>query len=256
MLEPPDERFGLPRARTGHFHTTQWSLVLAAGGTDREEAGPALERLVQTYWYPLYTFIRRQGMDAEEAIDLTQEFLARLLEKNFLGAADPARGRFRTFLLTALERFLANEWARRRRQKRGGGRPLLSLDVGAAEERYRLEPAHTLTAERLYERRWAMTILESAMARLGEECSQTGRAALFEAARAILAGEPAGTSYAEIGARLGMSEGAVKTAVHRMRRRYGEILRWEIAETVGDPREVDEEIRQLFTALAVPAAPR
>src|SRR5262245_65384679 len=178
-MAPPDPSFP-PRLENGAgFATTHWSLVLAAGGTDSREVAPALRQLLERYWYPLYAFVRRKGHDSEEACDLTQEFLSRLLEKNLLRSADPGKGRFRTFLLTALSRFLVDEWRREGRQIRGGGRSILSLDLVGAEARYRLEPADTLTPERIYERRWAMTLLERALKRLGEECAAAGRGEFF-----------------------------------------------------------------------------
>lgn len=244
-----DDLPGTNATEPRRFVTTHWSLVLAAAAGESSAAANALEHLCRTYWYPLYAFCRRKGHDAEESADLTQEFLTRLLEKNFLSHADPSRGRFRTFLLTALERFLINEWTRSRRQKRGGGRTSISLDAVAAEDRYRLEPVETMTAERVYERRWAMTLLEQAMARLSDECSASGKGALFEAVKATLSGQAGDSPHDGAAARLGMTEGAVKTAVHRLRRRYGELVRAEIAQTVADPTDVEEEIRHLFTAL-------
>jgi len=248
-MSPRERSAPPPAAGERRFATTHWSVVLAAGGTDTREAAPALERLCALYWYPLYVFVRRKGWAPDDAADLTQEFLARLLEKNYLSSADPARGRFRTFLLTAFERFLINEKKRERRQKRGGGRAALSLDRADAAERYRLEPADEITPERLYERRWALTLLGKAMDRLGEECAATGRAAVFSAARSLLTGGEGQAPYAEIAGRLSMTEGAVKTAVHRLRRRYGEVLRAEIAETVERPEEIEDEIQSLFRAL-------
>ncbi len=231
------------------FTATHWSLVLAAGGTDAESARPALARLLETYWYPLYAFVRRKGHDPEDACDLTQEFLARLLEGNLLSAADPAKGKFRTFLLAALERFLVDEWRREVRKKRGGGRAPLSLAVFDAEERYRLEPADDLTPERIYERRWAITLLEQALRRLEEECAAAGRDALFAAVKPVLVGEDHLRAYAAISADLKMTEGALKTLVHRLRRRFRTLVRTEIAQTVFDPRDVAEEIQHLFQVL-------
>jgi RNA polymerase sigma factor (sigma-70 family) len=238
-----------PPERGGSFATTQWSVVLAAGQTNSSAAAPALERLFERYWYPLYVFVRRRGHSAEDSFDLTQGFLTGLLERNFLGAADPSRGRFRSFLLTAFDRYLINEWKRSTRQKRGGGRRPLSFDVEDLETRYRLEPVDARTPESIFERRWALTLLEVAASRLGDECRASGRGALFEAVRSILAGEPEASGYAEIAARLGISEGALKTTIHRLRRRYGEILRTEILATIGDPSELDDEIRHLFAVL-------
>lgn len=238
------------RAAGPRFATTQWSVVLAAGGTDATAAAPALERLCRAYWYPLWAFCRRKGHTPDDASDLTQAFFLRLLERNFLGLANPERGRFRTFLLTALERFLISEWVRGQREKRGGGRRFFSLDAEKAEARYQLERADHLTPERLFERRWVFTLLERAVDLLREECSRSGRESLFEAAKSSLTAGGGDLDHEEIAARLGMSRGAVKTAMHRLRRRYGEILRAEIAETVGDPADVDDEVRHLFAVLA------
>lgn len=248
-MQFPDEDPGGRPAGAPRFDTTRWSVVIAAGGTDSREVASALELLCKTYWYPLYAFVRRKGQGPEEACDLTQEFVTRLLEKNFLQTADPAKGRFRTFLLTAFERFLVNEWAREHRLKRGGGRKSVPLSAVEAEERYRFEPADAATPERFFERRWALTLLEQTMTLLREECSGSGRGPLFDAVKTILAGEAGAPAYAEIASRLGMTEGAVKTSVHRLRRRYGELLRAEIAQTVSDPADIDDEIRQLFHAL-------
>lgn len=231
------------------FATTRWSLILAAGARGSKEASSALERLFEVYWYPLYAFVRRKGHRPEDAFDLTQEFIARLLAKNLIASADASRGRFRTFLLAALERFLINEWKSGRRLKRGGGRRLISLEPEGAESRFRLEPADDRTPERLFERRWALILLERALERLEVEHRGTPREPLYLAARHELGGEGAPASNAELARALGMTEGAVKTAVHRMRRRYGEILREEIAETTSDPADVEDEIRYLFEAL-------
>jgi len=233
----------------GRFATTRWSLVLAAGGTDSVEVRPALGQLIERYWYPLYVFVRRKGHGSEEAFDLTQEFLSRLLDTNFLISADREKGKFRTFLLTALERFLVDEWRRGTRQRRGGGRAMLSLSVVDAEERYVHEPADTRTPELIYERRWALTLLEQTLARLRQECTSTGKEELFKAVEPVLAADDAARPYSEIAAGLSMSEGALKTAIHRLRRRFAAILRAEIAETVSDPRDVDEEIQHLFSSL-------
>jgi RNA polymerase sigma-70 factor (ECF subfamily) len=243
----------LPFPETGEpafrFTATHWSLVLAAGGTDSISARPALARLLETYWYPLYAFIRRKGRGPDEACDLTQEFMARLLERNLLGAADPARGKFRTFLLSALERFLVDEWRREGRKKRGGGRAPISLSVPDAESRYRLELADHLTPERIYERRWAITLLELGLRRLEEECAAAGREAQFAAVKPVLVGEDQGRTYAAIAADLKMTEGALKTLVHRLRRRFRILLRAEISQTVSDPGDLDEEIQHLFRSL-------
>lgn len=208
-----------------------------------------MTRLLETYWYPLYAFARRKGRDPDDACDLTQEFFLGLLDRKFLGDADPGKGRFRTFLLTAFERFLVNAWRHGHRAKRGGGLLILSLSSFDAEERYRLEPADRMTPEQIYERRWAMTLLEVAMKRLEEESATAGRADLFAALKPLLGGQDAAGTYAELGARLGMKEGALRTTVHRLRQRFGALLRAEIAETTSDPQDVDDEIRHLFQLL-------
>jgi RNA polymerase sigma-70 factor (ECF subfamily) len=223
--------------------------VAAAGGSNSSAAAQALEWLCGVYWYPLYAFCRRKGHGAEDAFDLTQEFFTRLLEKCSIAGADPAKGKFRTYLLTSFERFLVNEWKREHRLKRGGGRMPFSFNAAAAEERYRLEPADVHTAERIYERRWALTLLEQTLERLGAECAASGRLPLFEAVKPELSGEGGESTLAEIAGRLGMTTSAVKTAMHRLRRRYGELLRAEIAQTVALPDEIDDEIRQLFSIL-------
>ncbi len=235
----------------GQFVTTRWSQVVAAGQTaDSSHARAALEQLCQTYWYPLYAFVRRQGHAPHDAQDLTQEFFARLLERNALGAADRERGRFRSFLLATLKNFLHDEWDKLRAQKRGGGHHVVSLDAGDAESRYALEPVDTMTADRLYERRWAMLLLDRAVERLRAEHEAAGKLAQFETLKASLAGPRESQPYAEQAVKLGMSEGAVKVAVHRLRQRYREVIRAEIAETVSDAAEVEEELRHIIAALS------
>jgi RNA polymerase sigma factor (sigma-70 family) len=231
------------------FATTRWTLVLAAGQRGSPQSSAALATLCENYWYPLYAYVRRRGYEADEAQDFTQAFFTRLLERNDLAAADPRRGRFRSFLLTSLKHFLANEWDRNRAQKRGGGRAALSIDFGTAEERYRAEPAHDLTPEKIFERRWALVLLENVLARLHDESAQAGTADSFDRLKGFLTGEQSAGTYGQLAAELNMSEGAVKVAVHRLRRRYRELLRAEIEETVADPDEIDQEIRALFSAL-------
>lgn len=206
-----------------------------------------MEKLCAIYWYPLYAFVRRRGHSAHDAQDLTQGFFARLLEKKDLASVDRARGRFRSFLLAALEHFLINEWHRARTQKRGGATVLFSFDALDAESRLRHEPA-TDSPEQIYDRRWAMTLLDQVMARLRTEMAGAGKLAHFEALKFCLTGER--TAYAEVGARLAMSEGAVKVAVHRLRERYRALLRAEIAETVATPEEIEDELRALLAALS------
>jgi len=231
------------------FAQTRWSMVLAAGG-EGEQAGEALERLCATYWYPLYAFVRRQGKSAHDAQDLTQGFFARLLEKKDLAAVDRAKGKFRSFLLAAIQHYLANEWDRAHTQKRGGGVTVLSIDDAEAERRYHEEPAEQITADQLFDRRWALTLLDQVLKRLGNEMQREGKAAHFDALKFCLTGER-GAAYEEIASRLGTTEGALKVAVHRLRDRYRALLRAEIAETVGSEAEVDEELRQLFSALSM-----
>jgi RNA polymerase sigma-70 factor (ECF subfamily) len=230
------------------FATTHWSMVLSAGEADSPEADQALARLCKSYWYPLYAYVRRQGYKPEEAQDLTQEFFARLLAKNYLKSLDRQKGKFRSFLLAAMEHFLAKEWRDARRLKRGGGRPILSLDEQDVEARYLIEPAEEMTAERIFERRWAFTVLEQAIQRLREEFAAAGKGALFESLQGFLSGEK--TAYAQLESRLDMSEGAIKVAVHRMRQRYGDLLRQEIANTVSAPEDVDEEVRYLISVIS------
>ncbi len=206
-----------------------------------------MEALCRTYWYPLYAFVRRQGRGSHDAQDLTQEFFARMLEKEYLKSAAREKGKFRTFLLVAFKRFLANDWDWQHAQKRGGFTPVVAIDQEHAEARFAAEPAHHLQPDVLFDRQWAMTLLERTMSRLHDEYLATGRAKLFEFLRDCLAREESALSYAEIAARLNLTEAAVKMAVQRMRARYREILRAEIADTVSSPEEVEEEIRHLFS---------
>ena len=238
-----------PQTGDAHFCTTHWSIVLAAG-SDSTRARDALEKLCQTYWYPLYAFVRRMGHSPHDSEDLVQAFFAQCLEKNYLDAADQAKGRFRSFLLIALKRFLANEWDKTRTRKRGGGAPQISLDALTAEQRYALEPAEQLTADRLFERRWALTLLDKVISRLREEQVAAGKRDAFELLKDSLTQGGRGTPYVELAARLHTSEGAVKVAIHRLRQRYRELLEAEIANTVASPEEVVEERRYLLAALS------
>ena len=222
---------------------------MLAGGDSSPDAQVALEQLCQAYWYPLYAYVRRLGRTAEDAQDLTQEFFARLIEKRWLESADQARGKFRSFLLTAFKYFLAAEWQRDRAGKRGGGQPLLSLDSVDAEDRCKLEPADTLTPEAIYDRRWAMTVLDQALARLEEEQRTAGHAARFAAVKDCLLGEPGEATLAELGTRLGLTEVAMKSIVKRLRERYRAVLREVIAQTVDGKEGVDEELHSLLAAL-------
>ncbi len=230
------------------FVTTHWSVVLSAQGRDPTRSTEALEALCRTYWYPLYAYARRMGHSPADAEDLTQGFFARLLEKGFLDTAAREKGRFRTFLLTALKRFMANEWDRRHAQKRGGFAVTVPIDQDLAETRFASEGAHNLAPDLLFDRHWAMTLLETTMARLQREYLESGRAKLFEYLRDCLARDESALAYAEIARRLSLTEPAVKMAVQRMRKRYREILRDQIAQTVSAPEEIEAEIRQLFSA--------
>lgn len=225
------------------FATTQWSLVLAARDGTEGEARKALESLCEAYWYPLYAYVRRRGHDAEEARDLTQAFFADLLGRNFLGAVDRSKGRFRSFLLASLENFLSHARDEERALKRGGGVRPLPLETETAEARYRLEPAERLTPEVVFERRWGLTVMERAMERLQAESSDEPER--FERLKPCLTGSDH-APYREIAEALGMSETAVKAAVHRLRQRYGRLLRELVAKTVADPAEVDDELRHML----------
>ncbi len=235
----------------GHwFTTTQWSVVLAA----RADGGPAgrdaLERLCRTYWYPLYAYIRRRGISPHDAQDLTQEFFARLLADNFLDDIDANKGKFRSFLLAALNHFLSKERDRASAAKRGGGKVVLSLDEEAAEGRYRVEPKSELSPEQIFERRWAVALLEQAMTRLREEVLVTGKAKLFEHLKHFLMIASDSGDYAAVAAELGMTASTVAVTVHRLRQRYRELVRAEIGHTVAEPKEIDDEMRHLLAVLA------
>ena len=232
------------------FVTTHWSVVLTAGRSDTVRAHDALANLCQTYWYPLYAYVRRRGHSPEDAQDLTQAFFARLLERNWVGQADQQKGRFRSFLLSAMNHFLADEWDKARAQKRGGGILPVPLQFDTAETRYGHEPADNVTPEQNYERRWALTLLDTVLRRLRSEYEQEGKAELFTALNPCLVGDRTAQPYAELAVKLGISEGTVKSAVHRLRQRYRQLLRDEIAQTVADPGEVDEELHHLFAVLA------
>jgi RNA polymerase sigma-70 factor (ECF subfamily) len=231
------------------FATTHWSVVLAAGQSTDAQASEALEQLCRTYWYPLYAYVRREGSSATDAQDLTQEFFARLLEKNYLAQVERQKGKFRSFLLAALRHFLADQRDRARAVKRGGGADCLSLDAQTAEGRYRLEPVDRMDAEKIYERRWAMTLLEQALTRLRDENVAAGKTELFERLRDFVAGE-SDVSCGEAAAQLALTESAVKSALHRLRQRYRELVREEVAHTVADPAEIDTELRYLITVMS------
>src|SRR5262245_23384896 len=231
------------------FPTTHWSRVVAAGDRAAPEAREALAELCRAYWYPLYAFVRRQGHGPEDAQDLVQGFFAALLEHDGLAGLDRLKGRFRSFLMAACTHYLSNQIDRQKARKRGGGRAIVSIDRLEAEGRYGSEPAHDLTAERLYQRRWATTLLERVLATLEVEMHQAGKARLFETLRPALLGEAERVPYARIAAELGLSESAARAAAHRLRGRYRALLHEEVARTVADPEEVAEEVRDLFVAL-------
>jgi RNA polymerase sigma factor (sigma-70 family) len=237
-------------ARNAVFATTHWSVILAATRSDTTRAQAALARLCQTYWYPLYAYVRRRGYEPHDAQDLTQEFFARLLEHKWLAQADRERGRFRTFLLSAMGHFLANEWDKARTQKRGGGVEMVPLQLDSAETRYGRDPADPLTPEQCFDRRWALALLDEVLNALRREHIAAGTEQLFDTLKPCLVGDRQSQPYAALGASLGMTEGAVKVAVHRLRQRYRQLLRDEIAHTVATPEEVNEEMHHLFAVLA------
>jgi RNA polymerase sigma factor (sigma-70 family) len=237
-------------ARRGRFATTRWSLVLAAGQRSSDRSTEALNSLCETYWYPVYAFIRRQGHDTDAALDLTQAFFARVLEKNYFGHADPARGRFRAFLLTSARHFLSNERDRARTLKRGGATPILSLDAETAEGAYQLEGKDDLTPEKLFDAQWATLTLDRALARLQRAYAAAGNPETFEGLKGFLTGDSADVPYAEAARQLKSTEAAVKVAVHRLRRRFREALVEEIAETVSSPADIDAEIQHLRNAVS------
>jgi RNA polymerase sigma-70 factor (ECF subfamily) len=245
MGETPQEP-----APVWRFPTTHWSCVVEAGGHDPDRARAALAELCRGYWYPLYAFIRRKGHSADEAADLVQGYFARLLEKGVLAAADRSRGRFRAFLMTDCAYHLSHERARASAGKRGGGRAAASIDLRDAEGRFLAEPADDgLTAEQQFDRAWALALLGRVLEALRDDYARGGRGEVFDRLKPVLTDGPAAVPYAEVAAALGSTEGAVQVAVHRLRKRYGEVLREQIAATVRDPADVDDEIHALFVAL-------
>ena len=234
--------------RVGLFATTHWSVVMAANGST-PSAREALEELGRAYWYPLYAFVRRQGRGPHDAEDLTQGFFAWLIQSGHRRVADPERGKFRSFLLCRLKHFISDEWKRASAQRRGGGRSILELETQSAEDRYRVEPATGMTPEVIFDRRWALTVLERTVARLRQEYVAAERAEMFEELKHFQLGEEAGRSYAEVAARLELTVSGVKSAIYRLRQRHAELLREEIAQTVETPAEVDEEIRYLISMM-------
>ena len=232
------------------FATTRWSLVLAAGRDSTAGSRAALSELCELYWRPVYAFARRQGHDVDQAEDLTQAFFARLLEKHVVQAADPQRGRFRSFLLASFKHFVANERDRERAQKRGSGQVMVGLDFESAEAHYSAEPADTLTPEAVFERQWALGVLDRVLGSLCDECAKAGKSAIFDQVRDLLGGERSPGGYAAIADSLGTTEGAVKVHVHRLRRRYRDLLRAEIGATVSDEADIDDEIGYLMTVVS------
>lgn len=232
----------------GRFGTTRWSLVLAASGDASRDADEALTKLCEGYWYPLYGYLRGRGHAAEDAQDLTQAFFAYLLEKRVLRHADPARGRFRSFLLASLKNFVANERDRQRAKKRGGGAPILPLELETAEGQYQLEPATSDSPDKIFDRRWAAALLDHVMTRLRHEAQRVGQQEQLKHLQVYLTGDQPQHSYADVGAELSMSEGAVKVAVHRLRKKFRALVHDEVAQTVASPDEVESEIRHLWSA--------
>lgn len=239
-----------PLRGPGLFVTTHWSVVLAARDKSSPNAAAALEALCRTYWHPVYAFVRRQGHSPSDAEDLTQEFFARLLAKDYIQAADREKGRFRTFLRVALKRFLANEWDRARRLKRGGGIPWLTLDTPGAEQRYLVDLSNAPSPDQIYERRWARTLLDQALSRLRASYESAGKTLEFEKLKGALTAEREAIDYSELAHALKVNEGAARVAVHRLRKQFRQTFRAAVAETVSHPDEVKEELRHLARLLA------
>ncbi len=244
---------GAPRlhgAGSARFHTTQWSQILAARQLSSPEGGAAMAELYRTYWYPLYAYTRGCGFSADDSQDLVQAFFARLMESDFLSAADPERGRFRWFLLKSLRNFLRNDIARMQALKRGGGHLHISWDSLEAESRFQAEPVDDASPDKLFDRSWARAAMGRAFERLAEEFAATGRSGLFHHLKKYLAAAAAGSAYREIASQLGLSPVAVKVSVHRLRARYRELIRSEVARTVADPTDIEDELRHLVSLLA------
>jgi len=238
------------RPTQARFATTHWSVVLAAGDQAGSHCAEALQTLCQTYWYPLYAYARQHGHQAQDAEDLTQAFLAKLIERNLAQVADRARGRFRSFLLTSFKHFISDQRDRAKTRKRGGQVHVFSLDFDAAETRYQREPGHDTTAEAIFERRWALTALDTVFTKLRDQYAADGKSELFGQLKPCLTQAGSAIPYTELAVQLSLSEGALRVAVHRLRQRYRDLLRAEIAQTVADPSYVEDEIRHLFQVLA------
>jgi RNA polymerase sigma factor (sigma-70 family) len=249
-MAPSGKESEKAETKRGVFATTHWSVVLAAGHGEFSRATEALEKLCRTYWQPLYVYVRRRGYGLEEAQDLTQSFFAHFLEKESFSLADPARGRFRTFLLKSLQHFLTDNWKRDHRQKRGGGKVEIPWDIHTADDHDAVELAESMTPERVYEERWAMALLEQVLGFMRADYAKAGKTRLFEALQDFLWGVEKSGSYGQIAEGLGMTQGAIRVAVHRLREQYRERLRAEVAHTVSDPNEVDDELRYLIQVIS------
>jgi RNA polymerase sigma-70 factor (ECF subfamily) len=247
-MSPDTPGEGRPQ-QAGLFTNTHWTVVLQAAQKATPQAEVALEKLCRTYWFPLYAYVRRRGHAPHDAEDLTQEFFARFLERNALASVSPDKGRFRSFLLASLNHFLCNEWDRVRAIKRGARVAFISIDEESPEHRALIESIADLTAEKAFEKRWATALLDEAFGRLRQESAQAGRAELFDWLKPFLAGEPDPGEYGTVAAQLGWAQSSVAVAVHRLRQRYAELVREEIAHTVAEPGAVETEMRDLFAAL-------
>ena len=247
-MDSPDEVPPSPPLQR-EFATTRWSIVISAGRTSTPDSKQALESLCETYWYPLYAYVRRRVPNVDEAHDMTQAFFAELLERNYVGTAEPQRGRFRAFLITAFKHFLSKQWEKAKAQKRGSGRIPLSLDFDSADSTFRIEADSGRTAEQLYDQQWAIALLGRILERLEVESQQAGKGNRFAELKGFIIGDHSGATYAAVAKNLGMSDAAAKKSASRKRRRFGQLLREEIAHTVGRPDEVEDEIRNLFAIL-------
>ncbi|WP_182865594.1 RNA polymerase sigma factor [Rhodopirellula sp. JC639] len=242
------DKSNLQRNNADQFATTQWSLVLAAGNRSHEESNRALEKLCRAYWPPLYAYVRRRVSDVHQAQDLTQAFFERLLEKEYLADADPERGRFRSFLITAFKRFLAKEHGKATAYKRGGGQRTFTVDFEPQDRNWG-ERQNSLTAQQIYERQWAVTLLDRVMTRLRREMERSGKSQQFHLLKVFIGGSES-ANYATIAPALGLSESAARMAASRMRRRYRELLRDEIAQTVDSQEDIESEVQQLFATFS------
>jgi len=247
---PAYEEQGESRPKPNWFATTHWTVVQAAADDASPEAAKALEQLCRLYWHPLYAYLRSTGHCPQDSEDLTQAFFVHLLEKHCLTRANRHRGRFRTFLLTSLHNFIVHEWERARAEKRGGGRSFIPWDEKSPETLYQLGAASNLPPDKVFEQRWALTLFQKALARLREECASKGKEQQFEVLKIFLTEQSGDGAYASAAAALGTTPGAVGMAVHRLRQRYGEFVREEIAHTVASPGEVQEELRYLISLLS------